>query len=46
MILADFKIVAFRNPEFKILADFKILPDFRILAFENPDFKIMADFKI
>ena len=33
-------IVAFQNPEFKILADFKIL------AFQNPEFKILADFKI
>ena len=33
-------IFAFQNPEFKILADFKIL------AFQNPEFKISADFKI
>ena len=34
MILADFKISGFQNPEFKILTDFKIL------AFQNPEFKI------
>ena len=39
MILADLRIFAFHNPEFKILADFKIL------AFQNPEFKILADFK-
>ena len=33
-------ILAFQNPEFKILADFKIL------AFKNPKFKILAEFKI
>ena len=38
--MADFKILAFKNPELKILADFKIL------AFYNPEFKIFADFKI
>ena len=32
--MADFKILGFENPEFKILADFKIL------AFHNPEFKI------
>ena len=35
-----FKIVAFQNPEFKILDDWKIL------AFPNPEFKILAAFKI
>ena len=33
-------IVTSQNPEFKILADFKIL------AFQNPEFKSLADFKI
>ena len=37
-ILADFKVLAFKNPALKILADLKIL------AFENPEFKILADF--
>ena len=32
--MADFKILAFPNPEFKILADFKIL------GFQNPELKI------
>ena len=51
--LADFKILAFQNPEFKILFDFKIsafqnvefkiLAVLKILAFQNPDFKILAD---
>ena len=55
-VMADFKILAFQNPEFKILADFKILafhdPEFKIFAyfkisaFHNPEFKIVADFKI
>ena len=31
---------SFPNPEFKILADFKIL------AFQNPKFMILADFRI
>ena len=53
--MADFKIVAFQNPQFKILAnfkilafenpEFKILADFKNLALENPEFKILADFK-
>ena len=34
------KILAFENPEFKILDDFKIL------AFQNPEFKIFGEFKI
>ena len=38
--MADSKILAFQNPEFKILVGFKIL------AFENPEFKTLADFKI
>ena len=39
--LDDFwKILAFQNPKFKILADFKIL------AIQNPEFKILANFKI
>ena len=44
--MADFKILAFQNPEFKISAHFKILgsrnTEFKILA----DFKILAHFKI
>ena len=43
-------ILAFQDPEFKILVDFKILavknPKFKIVAFQNPEFKILADFKI
>ena len=39
-ILADFKILAFQNPEFKISAEFKIL------GFQNPEFKLCADFKV
>ena len=38
--LADFKILALQNPEFKILAEFKIL------GFQNPEFKRLADFKV
>ena len=38
--MADLRILAFQNPEFKILADFMIL------AFHNPEFKILTDFKI
>ena len=38
--LADFKILAFQKPEFKILAEFKIL------GFQNPEFKRLADFKV
>ena len=49
-ILADFKILAFLNPEFKIVTlqnpEFKILADFKILAFYNPEFKFLAYFKI
>ena len=33
------KILAFQNPEFKILAEFNIL------AFQNPEFKILAKFE-
>ena len=33
-------ILALQNPEFTILAEFKIL------AFQNPEFKVLADFKI
>ena len=32
-IFADFKILAFQIPEFKILGDLKILADYKILAF-------------
>ena len=34
--MADFKILGFQNPKFKIFADFKIL------AFQNPELKILA----
>ena len=34
--MADLKILAFQNSEFKILCDLKILP------FQNPEFKIFA----
>ena len=48
--MAHFKILAFQNPEYKILADFKTLGfenrEFKILAFQNPEFKIIADYKI
>ena len=33
---ADFKILAFQNPELNIFADFKIF------ALQNPDLKILA----
>ena len=52
--MAHLKILAFENPEFKILDDFKILAfqnpefkifgEFKILAFQNTDFKILAEF--
>ena len=32
--MADFKILGFQDPEFKIVADFKIL------CFQNPELKI------
>ena len=42
--------VAFKNPDFKIFADFKILavqnPEFEVLPFQNPEFKIFADLMI
>ena len=42
--------LAFQNPKFNILADFKILAfqnlKFKILAFQNPEFKILAEFMI
>ena len=44
--LADFNILAFQNPKFKILAFFKILAYFKTLPFQNPEFKILADFNI
>ena len=53
--MAHFKIFAFENPEFKILADFKILAfqnpefkifgEFEILVFQNPEFKLLGEFK-
>ena len=48
--MEDFKIFAFQNLQFKILADFLILPfqdpEFKILAFQYPEIKILAYFKI
>ena len=38
--MADLKILALQNLEFKYLADFKIL------SLQNLEFKILADFKI
>ena len=38
--MAHFKILAFQNPELKILAQLKIL------GFQYPEFKIFADLKI
>ena len=50
MILANFRILAFQNPEFKISSDLKILVfqnlQFNILASQSADFKILADVKI
>ena len=41
--MADLNILALLTREFKIFAEFKILPfqnlEFKILAFENPEFK-------
>ena len=37
--MAHLKILAFENPELKILDYFKIL------AFQNPEFKLLAEFK-
>ena len=37
--LADLKILAFQNPEFKIFGEFKML------AFQNPEFKLLAEYK-
>ena len=37
-------IFAFQNPEFKFLADFKILVDFEILAFQNAELNILVNF--
>ena len=46
----EFKILAFQNPEFKILVHLKILafqnPEFKILVFQNHEFKIFAHFKV
>ena len=40
MILADFKILSFQNPQFKFLtfqnSEFKILAEFMSLAFQTP----------
>ena len=36
--MADLKILAFQNPEFKIFGEFKML------AFQNPEFKLLAEF--
>ena len=53
--MADFKILAFQNPECKNLADlkilafqnpeFKIFGEFKMLAFQNPEFKLLAEYK-
>ena len=53
--MAHLKILAFENPElkildyFKILAfqnlEFKIFGAFKILAFQNPEFKLLAEYK-
>ena len=40
MNLADFNILAYNNPKFKILANFKML------AFQNLEFKSLADLEI
>ena len=59
MILAiqilEFKILAFQNPDLKILAafqvlafqnlEFKILDDLKILAFQTPEFKILVELR-
>ena len=37
--MADLKILAFENPEFKIFGEFKML------AFQNPEFKLLAEYK-
>ena len=37
--MADLKILAFQNPEFKIFGEFKML------AFQNPEFKLLAEYK-
>ena len=44
--MGGFKILAFQDPEFNILANFKIFVYCKILAFQNPEFKILDDFKI
>ena len=56
--MADFKVSALKNPEFNILADFKILDltqckilafqdgEFKNLVFHNREYKTLADFKI
>ena len=55
-IFADFRILAFQNDGFQILAVFRILAfqypefmmlaDFKILPFQNNELKILDDFKI
>ena len=46
MVLAGFEILAFQNPEFKILGDIQILAfqnrEFKILAFKNPELNTCA----
>ena len=37
--MADLKILAFENPEFKIFGEFKML------AFQNPEFKLLPEYK-
>ena len=51
--MAHFKILAFQNPVFKILAqlkilafqysEFKIFADLKILAFQNPELKEVSE---
>ena len=44
--MAEVKISALQNLEFKVLVKIKVLADFKFLAFQNLLFKILADFKI
>ena len=54
--MAEFKILGFQIPEFKIMGhlkilafqnpEMKILGQLKILAFQYPEFKISADLKI
>ena len=54
--MAHFKILAFQNPVFKILAqlkilafqysEFKIFADVKILAFQNPELKEVSEWAV